>query len=151
MMHFCYSQFRSEIALMRASARATWKSCFIMIEERTKHLNICLHFRPGTVAANNFFWFWLLSIIAAFCLSPHSVTRSFLPSLKPKLNVRISSIGDCCKMPSLLMLNCGTFLIIKRLKHNPHERQFPRLKCVCVPARSAPKRTSKLHFELRAH
>ncbi len=25
-----------------------------MIEERTKHLNICLHFRPGAVTANYF-------------------------------------------------------------------------------------------------
>ncbi len=90
-----------------------------------------------------------------------SSTTNFLPftavrirsSLKPKLNVRISSIGDCCKMPSLLLLNCGTCLIIKRWKYNPHKRRCSSgwNVCVCVRARSAPKRTGKLHFELRAH
>ncbi len=43
----------------------------------------------------------------------------------------------------------------KTLKvQSARETLFPRLKCVCVracaPARRAPKRTSKLQFELRA-
>ncbi len=75
MMHFCYSQFRSEIALMRRSFSVQHESGLIMIEERTKHSNICLRFRP--VAANFIFLFrfWLLSIIATFL----PFTHSFLP------------------------------------------------------------------------
>ncbi len=85
------------------------KSCLIMIEERTKHLNICLHFRPGAVAANYFFDLILASKHYSRVSSFPSQRYTFVPPLpKPKLNVRISSIGDCCKMPSLLLLNCGT-------------------------------------------
>ncbi len=80
MMHFCYSQFRSEIALMRRIElqRAQHESGLIKIEERTKHSNICLLFRPVAAAANCtfLFQFWLLSIIAAFLLP---FTHSFLP------------------------------------------------------------------------
>ncbi len=79
MMHFCYSQFRSEITLMRRSFSTCNMNALFMIEERTKHSNICVHFRA--VAANFLFLFqfWVLSIIAAFLLSLHSITRSFLP------------------------------------------------------------------------
>ncbi len=78
MMHFCYSQFRSEIALMRRSFIACNMKALFIIEERTKHSNICLRFRPVAAAANCifFFRFWLLSIIAAFLLP---FTHSFLP------------------------------------------------------------------------
>ncbi len=78
MMHFCYSQFRSEIALMRTSFSAQHESGLFMIEERTKHSSICLRFRPVAAAANCIFLFrfCLLSIIAAFLLP---FTHSFLP------------------------------------------------------------------------
>ncbi len=51
MMHFCYLQFRSEIALTWSFSTRNMKALF-MIEERTWHLNICLHFRPVAGAAN---------------------------------------------------------------------------------------------------
>ncbi len=80
MMHFCCSQLRSEIALMRRSFSTHNMNALFMIEEKTKHSNICLLFR--SVADNCIFFlfrFWLLIIIAAFRLSLHSGTRSFLP------------------------------------------------------------------------
>ncbi len=43
-MHFCCSQLRSEIALMRRSFSTHNMNALFMIEERTKHSNICLLF-----------------------------------------------------------------------------------------------------------
>ncbi len=43
---------------------------------------------------------------------------------------------DCCKMPSLLLLNCWTCLIIKRWKYNPHERRCSSGWSVCVCLRA---------------
>ncbi len=82
-MHFCYLQFRSEIALTpreRDLSTRNMKALF-NYDERTNHSNICLHLRPVAVAANFIFLFrfWLRSIIAAFLLSLHSGTHSFLP------------------------------------------------------------------------
>ncbi len=57
MINFCYSQFRSEIALMRRSFSTRNMKALFMIEERTKHSNICLHFRHVAVAANFIFDF----------------------------------------------------------------------------------------------
>ncbi len=59
-----------------------------------------------------------------------SQQRAFVPPW-PKLNVRIRSI-DCCKMPSLQLLNCWTCLIIKCWKYNPHERRCSSGWSVCV-------------------
>ncbi len=93
--------------------------------------------------------------------SLHSGAHSFLPDQNSTSESDQSSV-DCCKMPSLQLLNCWTCLIIKCWKYNPHERRcssgwsvcvFARVcvcVCVCVRARRAPKQTSKVHFELRA-
>ncbi len=90
----------------------------------------------------------------------HSCAHSFLPDQNLTSESDQSSV-DCCKMPSLQLLNCWTCLIIKRWKYNPHERRCSSgwSVCVCLRARvcarprRAPKQTSKvtLHFELRAH
>ncbi len=91
--------------------------------------------------------------------SLHSSAHSFLPDQNLTSESDQSSV-DGCKMPSLQLLNCWTCLIIKRWKYNPHERRcssgWSVCACVCVcarvcvPARRAPKQTSKVHFELRA-
>ncbi len=93
--------------------------------------------------------------------SLHSGAHSFLTDQNLTSESDQSSV-DCCKMPSLQLLNCWTCLIIKRWKYNPHERRcssgwsvcvcvFARARvCVCVRARRAPKQTSKVHFELWA-
>ncbi len=108
-------------------------------------------------------FFWLLKIIAVFLLtqlpSLHSGAHSFLPDQNLTSESDQSSV-DCCKMPSLQLLNCWTCLIIKRWKYNPHERRCSsgwsvclraRARvCVCARARRARKQTSKVHFELRA-
>ncbi len=95
--------------------------------------------------------------------SLHSGAHSFLPDQNLTSESGQSSV-DCCKMPSLQLLNCWTCLIIKRWKYNPHERRcssgwsvcaclcvFVRVcVCACVRARRDLKLTSKVHFELRA-
>ncbi len=99
--------------------------------------------------------------------SLHSGAHSFLPDQNLTSESDQSSV-DCCKMPSLQLLNCWTCLIIKRWKYNPQERRFSsgwsvcarvcvcvrvclRARvCVCARARHALKLTSKIHFELRA-
>ncbi len=53
--------------------------------------------------------------------SLHSGAHSFLPDQNLTSESDQSSV-DCCKMPSLQLLNCWTCLIIKRWKYNPHER-----------------------------
>ncbi len=102
--------------------------------------------------------------------SLHSGAHSFLPDQNLMSESDQSSV-DCCKMPSLQLLNCWTCLI-KRWKYNPHERRCSsglsvcvcvcvcacvcKCSCVCVRvsacvcARRAPKQTGKIHFELRA-
>ncbi len=89
--------------------------------------------------------------------SLHSGAHSFLPDQNLTSESDQSSV-DCCKMPSLQLLNCWTCLMIKCLKYNPHERRCSPgwsvcacvCVCVCARARRAPKQTSKVHFELRA-
>ncbi len=86
--------------------------------------------------------------------SLHSGAHSFLPDQNLTSESDQSSV-DCCKMPSLQLLNCWTCLMIKCLKSTIRTRDaVPRLKCVCVcvcaRARRAPKLTSNVHFELRA-
>ncbi len=75
-MHFRYS--KRDRAHAEELQRAQHESGLIMTEERTKHSNICLRFRPVAAAANCIFLFrfWLLSILAAFLLP---FTHSFLP------------------------------------------------------------------------
>ncbi len=104
--------------------------------------------------------------------SLHSGVHSFLSDQNLTSESDQSSV-DCCKMPSLQLLNCWTCLIIKRWKYNPHERRcssgwsvcvcvcvcvcarvcvcvFARMcVCVCARVRRAPKLTSKVHFELQ--
>ncbi len=93
------------------------------------------------------FFFWLLRIIAAFLLaqlrSLHSGAHLFLSDQNLTSESDQSSV-DCCKMPSLQLLNCWTCMIIKRWKYNPHERRCS--PCMCVRARRALKLTSKGHF-----
>ncbi len=97
--------------------------------------------------------------------SLHSGAHSFLPDQNLTSESDQSSV-DCCKIPSLQLLNCWTCLIIKRWKYNPHERRcssgwsvcacvcvcvcLRTRVCVCARARRAPKQTSKVRFELRA-
>ncbi len=104
--------------------------------------------------------------------SLHSGAHSFLPDQNLTSESDQSSV-DCCKMPSLQLLNCWTCLIIKCWKYNPHERRCSSglsvcvcvcvsarvcvcaCKCACVCARAcaarrAPKQTGKIHFELLA-
>ncbi len=81
--------------------------------------------------------------------SLHSGAHSFLPDQNLTSESDQSSV-DCCKIPSLQLLNCWTCLIIKRWKYNPHERRCSSGWSVCACARRAPKQTSKIHFELRA-
>ncbi len=72
--------------------------------------------------------------------SLHSGAHSFLPDQNLTSESDQSSV-DCCKMPSLQLLNCWTCLIIKRWKYNPHERCCSSgwsvcvCVCVCVYAR----------------
>ncbi len=70
--------------------------------------------------------------------SLHSGAHSFLPDQNLTSESDQSSV-DCCKMPSLQLLNCWTCLIIKRWKYNPHERRcssgWSVCACVCVFAR----------------
>ncbi len=71
--------------------------------------------------------------------SLHSGAHSFLPDQNLTSESDQSSV-DCCKMPSLQLLNCWTCLIIKRWKYNPHERccssGWSVCACVCVCARA---------------
>ncbi len=53
------------------------------------------------------------------------------------------SFFDCCKMPSLQLLNCWTCLIIEHWKHNPHERRCFVGWSVCVCACAARSKTDK--------
>ncbi len=77
--------------------------------------------------------------------SLHSGAHSFLPdqTLTSKSD---QSSADCCKMPSLQLLNCWTCLIIKRWKSNPHERRCSSSWSVCarVCARSKTDKQSTL-------
>ncbi len=100
-------------------------------------------------------FFWLLSIIAVFLLaqlpSLHSGAHSFLPDQNLTSESDQSSV-DCCKMPSLQLLNCWTCMIIKCWKYNPHERRCSSGWSVCVRAvcvRRALKLTSKVHLVLQ--
>ncbi len=95
--------------------------------------------------------FFLASkIIAVFLLtqlpSLHSGAHSFLPDQNLTSESDQSSV-DCCKMPSLQLLNCWTCLIIKRWKYNPHERRFSSgwsvCARVCVCACAARSKTDK--------
>ncbi len=63
--------------------------------------------------------------------SLHSGAHSFLPDQNLTSESDQSSV-DCCKMPSLQLLNCWTCLIIKRWKYNPHERRCSSGWSVCV-------------------
>ncbi len=69
--------------------------------------------------------------------SLHSGAHSFLPDQNLTSESDQSSV-DCCKMPSLQLLNCWTCLIMKCWKYNPHERDaVPQAEvcvrvCVCV-------------------
>ncbi len=105
-------------------------------------------------------FFYLLKIIAVFLLaqhpSLHSGAHSFLPDQNLTSESDQSSV-DCCKMPSLQLLNCWTCLIIKRWKYNPHERCCSsgwsvcvcvcvcecECECVCVCACAARSKTDK--------
>ncbi len=70
--------------------------------------------------------------------SLHSGAHSFLPDQNLTSESDQSSV-DCCKMPSLQLLNCWTCLIMKCWKYNPHERRcssgWSVCACVCVCAR----------------
>ncbi len=48
-IHFCYSQFRSEIALMQRSFSTRNMKALFNYDERTNYSNICLRFRPVAV------------------------------------------------------------------------------------------------------
>ncbi len=90
--------------------------------------------------------------------SLHSGAHSFLPGQNITSESDQSSV-DCCKMPSLQLLNCWTCLIIKRWKYNPQERRFSSgwsvcarvcvcacvfaRACVCVCACAARSKTDK--------
>ncbi len=82
--------------------------------------------------------------------SLHSGAHLFLPDQNLTSESDQSSV-DCCKMPSLQLLNCWTCLIIKRWKYNPHERRFSSgwsvcarvCVCVCVCACAARSKTDK--------
>ncbi len=90
--------------------------------------------------------------------SLHSGAHSFLRDQNLTSESDQSSV-DCCKMPSLQLLNCWTCLIIKCWKYNPHERccssgwsvcayvcvcVFARARaCVCVCACAARSKTDK--------
>ncbi len=170
MMHFCYSQIRSEIAHVDEFQHAQHESP--VYDRRELTIKTCLHFRPVAVILNWVYlmFFWILKIIAVFLLaqlpSLHSGVHSFLPDQNLTSESDQSSV-DCCKMPSLQLLNCWTCLIIKRWKYNPHERRCSSgwsvcvCVCVCVCARvcacvcacavrSKTDKQSSLHFELRA-
>ncbi len=85
------------------------------------------------------FFFLLLKIIAVFllaqCPSLHSGAHSFLPDQTLTSKSDQSSV-DCCKMPSLQLLNCWTCLIIKRWKYNPHERRCSSSWSVCARSKT---------------
>ncbi len=70
--------------------------------------------------------------------SLHSGAHWFLPDQNLTSESDQSSV-DCCKMPSLQLLNCWTCLIMKCWKYNPHERRcssgWSVCACVCVCAR----------------
>ncbi len=70
--------------------------------------------------------------------SLHSGAHSFLPDQNLTSESDQSSV-DCCKMPSLQLLNSWTCLIMKCCKYNPHERRcssgWSVCACVCVCAR----------------
>ncbi len=70
--------------------------------------------------------------------SLHSGAHSFLPDQNLTSESDQSSV-DCCKMPSLQLLNCWTCLIMKCCKYNPHERRcssgWSVCACVCVCVR----------------
>ncbi len=74
----------------------------------------------------------------------HSGGHSFIPGQTLTSESYQSSV-DCCKMPSLQLLNCWTCLIIKRWKYNPHERCcFSGWSvCACVCLRAARSKTDK--------
>ncbi len=78
--------------------------------------------------------------------SLHSGAHSFLPDQNLTSESDQSSV-DCCKMPSLQLLNCWTCLIIKRWKYNPHERRcssgWSVCACVCVCACAVRSKTDK--------
>ncbi len=63
--------------------------------------------------------------------SLHSGAHSFLPDQNLTSESDQSSV-DCCKMPSLQLLNCWTCLIMKCWKYNPHERRCSSGWSVCV-------------------
>ncbi len=89
-------------------------------------------------------WVYLMFFLAskdyslAQLPSLHSGAHSFLPDQNLTSESDQSSV-DCCKMPSLQLLNCWTCLIMKCWKYNPHERRcssgWSVCACVCVFAR----------------
>ncbi len=95
--------------------------------------------------------------------SLHSGAHSFLPDQNLMSESDQSSV-DCCKMPSLQLLNCWTCLIIKRWKYNPHERRcssgwsvcvrvcvcLRACVCVCAARSKTDKQNTQNTLELRA-
>ncbi len=69
-----------------------------------------------------------------------SQRRAFVPPDQNITSESDQSSVDCCKMPSLQLLNCWTCLIMKCWKYNPHERRcssgWSVCVCVCVCARA---------------
>ncbi len=117
MMHFCYSQFRSEIAHVEEF-------------QHTQHESPVYDRRELTIKTY------------AQLPSLHSGAHSFLPDQNLTSESDQSSV-DCCKMPSLQLLNCWTCLRIKRWKYNPHERRCSLGWSVCVCACTASCKADK--------
>ncbi len=87
------------------------------------------------------FFFLLLRIIAvSSCTTSFpSQWRAFVPPWPNLTSESDQSSVDCCKMPSLQLLNCWTCLI-KRWKYNPHERRCSPGWSVCVCLRTCVRR-----------
>ncbi len=93
MMHFCYSQIRSEIAHVDEFSTRNISPVY---DRRELTIKTCLHFRPVAVILN---WVYLMfflaskdySRVSSSTTSFSSQRRTFVPPW-PKLNVRIRSI-----------------------------------------------------------
>ncbi len=113
MMHFCYSQFRSEIAHVEEFQHAQHKSA--VYDRRELTIKTCLHFRPVAVILNWVYlmFFWLLRIIAEFLLaqlpSLHSGAHSFLPDQ----NLTSESDAKHVKTAGLESLHLNTVYVLK--------------------------------------
>ncbi len=82
------------------------------------------------------------SRVSSSTTSLHSGAHSFLPD-QNLTSESDQSFVDCCKMPSLQLLNCWTCLIIKRWKYNPQERRCSSGWSVCVCACAARSKTDR--------